>query len=61
MTYVVQPYCRAIAGYCQGSTKPACEGRENCTFGGGCGGVSKPCGQLTAEAARKAQTGCSWK
>jgi len=61
MTYVVQPYCRPIENYCQGSTKAVCEGRENCAFGGGCGGVAKPCGQLTSETACTAQVGCSWK
>jgi hypothetical protein len=59
MTYVVQPYCRPIAGYCQGSTKTACEMRENCAFAGGCGGVAMPCGQL-GETACKQQVGCTW-
>ena len=60
MTYVVQPYCRPIANYCQGATKAACEGRENCAFGGGCGGAAKPCGQLSSETSCKAQVGCTW-
>lgn len=61
MTYVVQPYCREIPNYCQGVTKATCEGRVNCAFGGGCGGVAKPCGQLSTETSCKAQVGCSWK
>ncbi len=60
-TYVVQPYCRYIAGYCAGSTKAACEGRQNCAFGGGCTGVAQPCGQLSTQATCQAQLGCMWK
>lgn len=61
MTYVVQPYCRPIANYCQGTTKSVCEGKPNCAFGGGCTGVAKPCGQLSTESTCNAQMGCSWK
>ena len=60
MTYVVQPYCRQIANWCQGATKATCESRGNCAFGGGCIGAAKPCGQLSTETACKAQTGCTW-
>lgn len=61
MTYVVQPYCRYLSGYCNGVTKAACESRQNCAFGGGCTGVAKPCGQLSTQSTCQAQAGCMWK
>jgi len=60
-TYVVQPYCRYISGYCSGSTKATCEGHTNCALQGGCSGVAKPCGQLSTQNACQAQLGCTWK
>ena len=60
-TYVVQPYCRYISGYCAGSTKAACEGNTNCALQGGCSGVARPCGQITTQGPCQAQLGCTWK
>jgi hypothetical protein len=60
-TYVVQPYCRYISGYCGGSTKAMCEAKQNCAFGGGCMGAAKPCGQLSSQTTCQAQVGCTWK
>jgi hypothetical protein len=52
--------CKAIAGYCSGTTKSACETKSSCAFTGGCAGSATACGGLS-EASCKVQAGCTWQ